>query len=196
MCKRASAAAGALAPRLGLAVSVGAPSFGAGGERCISQLLIDEQGRLVADVAKRGLTEPEATFFARGAARPVGLLQGLRCSAAICREVEDLDALSAALPPGAVDLVYVPGALRQDPARPRSDPPEFVHDIQRLAAATRAQVVQTNGSHALNRPEESVDGGGSVVADAGGGLLLRLPMQASGGAVFERGARRFDWHAL
>jgi hypothetical protein len=33
----------------------------------------------------------------------------------ICREVLDAERVSADLPRGAVDLVFVPGALRQDP---------------------------------------------------------------------------------
>lgn len=183
----------ALAARLSLGVAVGAPTFGPGGARFNTHLLIDEHGRTAAQVPKRGLTDPEATFFARGASRPVGTVQGLRCSAVICREVGDLDHLRAELPPGTVDLIFVPGALRQDPDKPRADPPEFVRDIQRLAAATRAHVVHTNWPNALNRPEESVDGGGSVVAGPDGELLLRLPMQAGGVGLFTLGERRFEW---
>jgi sugar phosphate isomerase/epimerase len=84
-------------------------------------------------------------------------LQGLDCSAVICREVADLDAVVKELPTGTVDLIFVPGALRQDPDRPRTEPPEYVRDIQRLAAATEAFVVHTNWPNALNRPEESVE---------------------------------------
>lgn len=185
----------ALAARLSLAVAVGAPTFGADGTRFNTHLLIDEQGHLTAEVRKHGLTDPEATFFARGDTRPVGRLQGLRCSAVICREVNDLDRVAAELPPGTVDLIFVPGALRQDPDKPRTDPPEYVHDIQRLAAATRAHVVHTNWPNALNRPEDSVDGGGSVVAGPSGELLFRLPMQASGIGLFTLGDRAFEWHA-
>jgi omega-amidase len=184
----------ALAARLSLAVAVGAPTFGAEGEKFIAHLLIDERGELSAEVRKHGLTDPEATFFARGTTRPVGTMQGLRCSAVICREVGDLDRVAAELPPGTVDLIFVPGALRQDPEKPRADPPEFVRDIQRLAAATRAHVVQTNWPNVLNRPDDSVDGGGSVVASPDGEVLFRLPMQASGIGLFTLGDRGFDWH--
>lgn len=51
----------ALAGELGLAVAVGAPSFGDGGARFNSHLLIDEHGVLQARVHKIGLTAPEAT---------------------------------------------------------------------------------------------------------------------------------------
>ncbi len=185
------AAAGAL----GLAIAVGAPTFADDGRRFNSHLLIDEHGQTAAVVSKRGLTDPEATFFARGSSRPSGLLQGLRCSAVICREVGDLELVAPQLLPGTVDLIFVPGALRQDPDQPGTDPPEYVRDIQRLAAATRAHVVQTNWPNALTRPEESVDGGASCVCGPDGELLLRLPKQASGVAIFTLGERRFDWHA-
>jgi omega-amidase len=182
------------AAKLSLGIAAGAPTFGAGRAIFNSHLLIDERGTTSAEISKRGLTEPEATFFKRGTSRPVGTLHGLRCSAVICREVEDIDLVCSELPPGTVDLIFVPGALRQDPDKPRSDPPEYVRNIQRLAAATRAHVVQTNWPNALNRPEESVDGGGSSVAAPDGALAFRLPDQACGVGVFTLGERHFEWH--
>lgn len=180
--------------RLSLGIAVGAPTFGDDGAKYISHLLIDEFGKNAAVVSKRGLTDPEATFFARGSTRPVGTVQGLRCSAVICREVEDLDLVAAELPPGTVDVVFVPGALRQDPDKPRTDPPEYVRNLQRLARATGAYVVQTNWPNALNRPEESIEGGGSTVSSPQGEVLFRLPMQAPGVGVFTLGDRHFEWH--
>jgi omega-amidase len=147
-----------------------------------------------ATVCKQGLTDPEATFFARGSSRPVGTLQGLRCSAVICREVEDLALTTAQLPASTVDVIWLPGALRQDPEKPRTDPPEYVHNAMRLALATQAWVVQTNWPNALNRPEESVDAGQSAVVSPSGELMLRLPRQASGLGIFNLGDRTFDWH--
>ena len=52
------------------------------------------------------------------------------------RLVSDLDLIALELKPGTADVVFVPGALRQDPEKPRTDPPEYVRDIQRLAVAT------------------------------------------------------------
>ncbi|WP_310389234.1 carbon-nitrogen hydrolase family protein [Roseateles sp.] len=179
---------------LSLGIAVGAPTFADDGARFISHLLIDERGVTTATIPKQGLTDPEATFFARGSSRPIGTLQGLRCSAVICREVEDLGSVSAELPPGAVDLIFVPGALRQDPEKPRTNPPEYVRNIQRLAQATRAYVVQTNWPNALNRPEESIEGGGSTVASPDGEVLFRLPEQASGIGIFTLGSHHFDWY--
>ena len=177
-----------------VAIGVGSPTFGEGTARYNSHLLIDEAGALAATVSKRGLTEPEATFFERGVSRPIGRLQGLDCSAVICREVGDLEAVALELPPGTADLIFVPGALRQDPDKPRTDPPAYVQDIERLAAATRAFVVHTNWPNALNRPEESAEGGGSTVAAPSGEVLLRLPGQSAGVGVFNLGERSFQWH--
>ena len=88
----------------------------------------------------------------------------------------------------------MPGALRQDPDKPRTDPPEYVHKIQRLALSSKAYVVQTNWPNALNRPEESVDGGGSTVANPEGRILFRLPAQVAGVAIFNLGEDSFEWH--
>jgi len=104
----------AQAGRLRVGVAVGAPAFGPDNAKFNSHLLIDEAGNTAAEIPKRGLTAPEATFFAKGATRPIGMIQGLRCSAVICREGEDIDEISSELS-GAVDLIFVPGALRQDP---------------------------------------------------------------------------------
>lgn len=182
------------AAKLSLGIAVGAPTFAQDGVKFISHLLIDERGETTATIAKRGLTGAEATFFARGALRPIGKIHGLRCSAVICREVEDFDEVTAQLAPGSVDLIFVPGALRQDPEKPRTDPPEYVRNIQRLAQATKSYVVQTNWPNALNRPEESVEGGSSTVAAPDGEILFRLPAQASGIGIFKLGERHFDWH--
>ena len=186
----------ALSAELSIAVALGAPSFDHQGRKFISHLLIDETGALSAMVSKEGLTEAEATFFQRGSGRPVATLQGRRCSAVICREVEDFDRVTSQLPPGAADLLFLPGALRPDPAKPRTDPPGFVLDALRLARATCSTLVQTNWPNALNRPEESVDGGQSMVISPAGELLFRLPRQAAGLGLFTLGERVFDWHPL
>lgn len=182
------------AAKLSLGIAVGAPTFAHDGSKFNSHLLIDEHGKTAAVVPKRGLTDAEATFFSRGASRPIGTLQGLRCSAVICREVEDLELVLTELPPGSADLIFVPGALRQDPDKPRTEPPNHVRQIQGLAQATKSYVVQTNWPNALNRPEEGIDGGASTVASPDGEVLFRLPGQASGLGIFTLGERHFDWH--
>ena len=181
------------AARRSIAVTVGAPAITQDDQRFIAHYLIDERGTIAAEVHKRGLTGAEETFFSRGQARPVGRLQGMRCSSVICREVEDWAHIKAELPPGAVDLIVLPGALRQDPDKPRSDPPPYVEDIRRLAGTARAWVVHTNWPNALTRPEESVHGGGSNVVSPDGELMFRLPMQKAGLGVFDVGERAYDW---
>ncbi|MFY9511606.1 MAG: carbon-nitrogen hydrolase family protein [Rubrivivax sp.] len=183
-----------LAARLQLAVAVGAPRFAADA-KYNTHLLIDEQGRLAAAVDKAGLTAPEATFFQPGTERPTAPLHGLRCTAVICREIEDHDSVLAQLQQQpALDLVFWPGQMRPDPAKPVQDPPEHVQQAQRLARSTGAFVVQTNWPNALNRPEESENAGRSACIAPDGELLFRLPEQGCGLAVFQLGQHRFDWH--
>ena len=62
----------------------------------------------------------------------MGRLQGWRCSAVICREVEDLDDVALQLPPGAAQLLFWPGLMSPDPDKPPMDPPEHVQQAQRL----------------------------------------------------------------
>jgi len=180
--------------RLSIAVAVGAPTFANEHTKFNSHLLIDEAGELVAVVSKIGLTAPEATFFSPGTNRPVALLQGLRCSAIICREVEDDELVREQLSPGSVDLVFWPGQMRPDPDKPVVDPPEHVAQAQRLAQALGAYVVQANWPNALNRPEESENAGHSAVIAPSGELLFRLPKQAAGLAVFSLGEDGYEWY--
>ena len=180
--------------KLSLGIAVGAPTLGEGTAKYNSHLLVDECGEIRAVISKRGLTEAEATFFQPGLSRPTANLHGVACSAVICREVIDLELLKQELRHGTVDVVFVPGALRHDPEKPRVDPPEYVRDIRRLAVATGSYVVQTNWPNALNRPEESVEGGQSTVADPSGDVMFRLPRESSGLGIFNLGERHFEWH--
>jgi omega-amidase len=180
--------------KLSLGIAVGAPTFGAGSAKYNSHLLVDEYGETRAVVSKRGLTEAEATFFQPGSSRPAARLHGVNCSAVICREVSDLELLAQELKPGTAEVIFVPGALRQDPEKPRTEPPEYVRDIQRLAVATGAYVVQTNWPNALNRPEEGVEGGHSTVAAPNGEVMFRLPRESSGLGIFNLGEGHFEWY--
>jgi omega-amidase len=185
-----------LSAKLRIAAALEAPTFDNAGSKYITHHLINEDGCHVASISKRGLTDPEATFFARGSSRPVGVMQGLKCTAVICREVNDIDQVTRDVPKGAADVIFVPGALRQDPDKPPSDPPPYVNDIRALAVATGAHIIQTNWPNALNRPEESVDAGRSCVVSSDGELLFRLPKEASGVGIFNLGQRSFEWHPL
>jgi predicted amidohydrolase len=183
-----------LSARLRLGTALGAPTFDSSGLKYITHHLINEQGVVSASVSKRGLTDPEATFFARGSSRPSGLVQGLRCTAVICREVADLAQVAADIPKGSTDLIFVPGSLRQDPDKPKSDPPPYVEDIRAIALATGAYMIQINWPNTLNRPEEGIDAGQSCVISPSGELVFRLPKEASGIGVFTLGEKSFTWH--
>lgn len=185
----------ALAAKLRLAVAVGAPSV-EGGQRFNSHLLIDERGVMQARIHKAGLTAPEATFFARGRERSTATLAGLRCSAVICREIEDAAEVCASLAADPPALLFWPGQMRPDPARPPVDPPEHVQDAMRLAAATGAWIVQSNWPNALNRPEESAGCGASAVVAPDGRLLFRLPVQGLGLGLFTLGEAQHRWCSL
>lgn len=184
------------AARLGIATVFGAPTYGAGGMRRNSHLFVEADGSIVGVVSKIGLTGPEATFFSPGTDRPVIGIAGLRCTAVICREVEDEAHVLRALQRTGVELVFWPGQMRPDPARPAQDPPEHVAQAQALARKLPAFVVQTNWPNALNRPEESAHTGHSACIAPSGELLFRLPREGQGIAVFDLGATTFRWHSM
>jgi predicted amidohydrolase len=177
-----------------IAVAIGTPTFGDDNTRFNSHVLINELGELVSVVSKNGLTAPEATFFSHGVCRPVSMLQGVRCTAVICREIEDQAQVCAQVPAGGVDLVFWPGQMRPDPDKPFTDPPTHVVQAQQLAQSLGAHVIQANWPNALNRPEESEHTGHSAVIAPTGELLFRLPKQSSGVAVFTIGENSFEWH--
>jgi omega-amidase len=183
------------AATLGIAVAFGAPSFAADGSRLNSHRFVDAGGVHVGTVSKAGLTEPEATFFARGHERPVLMLAGARCTAVICREIEDAAAVLPQLAGTGVELILWPGQMRPDPTKPPQDPPAHVAQAQALARAAGAHIVQTNWPNALNRPEESEGCGHSVCIAPSGDVLFRLPMQGFGVGVFNLGESGYAWHA-
>jgi predicted amidohydrolase len=184
----------ATAAKLGIAATFGAPTYGGDGLRFNSHLFVGPEGTIVGHVSKMGLTAAEATFFAPGSARPTIDLAGLRCSAVICREIEDTEQVLSQLQGTGVQLILWPGQMRPDPARPVQDPPEHVAQAQSLARASSAYVIQANWPNALNRPEESENTGHSACVSPTGELLFRLPKQGYGVAVFTLGEAEFRWH--
>lgn len=190
----------AVAASLGIAVVFGAPSFDADvatdGQCLNSHLFIPAAGELVGVVSKVGLTEPEARFFGRGKSRPTIWLDGLKCSAVICREIADHDEVVSSLKNDSPFVLFWPGLMSPDPDLPAQDPPRHVVQAQALASALGSYVVQTNWPNSLNRPEESHGTGCSACISPTGELLFRLPEQGLGVAVFDLGARSFDWHGL
>jgi omega-amidase len=184
----------AAAASLGIAATFGAPTFSNDGQRLNSHLFVDSAGAVVGTVSKIGLTEPEATFFAKGTTRPTQLLRGMRCSAVICREIEDQDQVLASLSKSGPQILFWPGLMRPDPVLPPQDPARHVVQAQELARILSSYVVQTNWPNALNRPAESEGTGRSVCIAPSGELLFALPEQGYGIAVFNLGERTFGWH--
>ena len=183
------------AAQLELAVAVGAPSFTPDG-RFNSHVLIDEHGAVQARVHKNGLTAPEATFFQAGTGRPLATLAGLRCSAVICREIEDHAAVLAELRDAAPALLFWPGQMRPDPDRPVVEPWAHVQDAMRLARDLGAWIVQSNWPNALNRPEESALTGASAIVAPDGRLVAQLPVQGFGVGLHALGDDTVRWVPL
>lgn len=177
-----------------VAATFGAPTFD-DGRIYNSQLFVDESGRLVGAVSKQGLTDPEATFFARGTTRPVIEMLGQRCTAVICREIEDHDTVCTQLTPQAPQLVFWPGQMRPQPEDAGIEPPPHVRNAQRLARTLNAWIIQSNWPNALNRPEESVGCGRSVVISPAGDIAIELPQSQPGVGMFTLGEPSFRWHA-
>ncbi|MCP5286582.1 MAG: hypothetical protein H6933_16975 [Burkholderiaceae bacterium] len=183
------------AAELELAVAVGAPSFTPAG-RFNSHVLIDEHGTVQARVHKNGLTAPEATFFQPGTDRPLATLAGLRCSAVLCREIEDLDAVAGQLAGRSPALLFWPGQMRPDPDKPVVEPWEHVQQAMRLARSLGAWIVQSNWPNALNRPEESALTGASAIVAPDGRLVAQLPVQGFGVGLYALGDDAPRWVPL
>lgn len=181
--------------RHGIAAVLGAPTFAGEGRILNSLLFIDEQGRHVGTVDKRGLTDPEATFFARGAQRPVLRLHGVRCTGVICREIEDHDEVCADLAGHAPELVFWPGLMNPEDGQEHIDPPQHVQQAQQLAQRLGAYVVQSNWPESLNYPEQGAKTGRSAVISPAGELMFRLPQAAAGLGRFRLGEASHAWHA-
>jgi hypothetical protein len=76
---------------------------------------------------------------------------GIKCSAVICREVEDASQVLHDLQSSGVQVICRPGQMRPDPAEPVQEPPKHVTQAQQLARQVTVYVVQTNWPNALNR---------------------------------------------
>lgn len=177
-----------------VAVAVGAPSFGEGGQIFNSHIHVNELGEIVAVSPKNGLTPSESTFFTSGVVRPISTLAGLSCASVLCREVEDIDPLMGQLPKGRTDIIFWPSLVGRPPAIP-PDPDEinYLPLAQAIAMQANSYVVQSNWPNSLNYPEEGTHAGESVVVAPNGEILLTLPRAEAGVALFVLGERSFEW---
>ncbi|MEP6875940.1 MAG: nitrilase-related carbon-nitrogen hydrolase [Burkholderiales bacterium] len=183
-----------------IASLIGLPTFAVDGAVRNSYAFIDADGELGATVHKIGLTPTEQTFFAAGTDRPVMRFSGRACTTVMCREIEDLDAIAAQLAEAPVQLVFWPSIVGHPPGT-IAEPERAVQDLgylQRAGEVARrlnAHLVQCNWPMALNTPERQYQGE-SKAYTPDGDVLLTLPRDEAGLAVFELGARDFRWTPL
>ena len=179
---------------------IGLPTFASDGSVRNSYAFIAADGELGATVHKNGLTAAEQTFFAAGVDRPVMRFSGRDCTTVMCREIEDVDAITAQLDAAPVQLVFWPSIVGHPPGT-IAEPERAVQDLGYLQRAgefarrLNAHLVQCNWPHALNTPERKYQGESKAYAPDGE-VLLTLPRDEAGLAVFELGAREFQWTPL
>lgn len=184
----------------GVASVLGLPTFFDDGSIRNSYAFVDADGELGPTVHKNGLTSAELTFFAAGSERPVLRFAGRTCSTVMCREIEDVDSIAAQLAGEPVQLMFWPSIVGHPPGTV-AEPDLAVQDLgyrERAAAFARrldTHLVQCNWPHALNTPEMRWQGESKVYAPDGG-ILLTLPRDEAGVAVFTLGERDYRWTPL
>jgi omega-amidase len=184
----------------GIACALGAPTFAADGAILNSYLQIDAAGEIVSSVSKNGLTPAELTFFAAGTERPVMRFEGRTCTTVMCREIDDLDSIAVQLQADPVDLVFWPSMVGNPPGTIHPTPEDtadlgYFKRTAVLAQRLDAFVVQSNWPQALNTPESTYLGESKAYAPDGE-ILLTLPRDEAGVAVFTLGERAFRWTPL
>jgi len=164
--------------RLGVAAAIGLPTLGEGGAVYNSHVYIDAAGRDLGRVHKRGLTDSEATFFARGGARGWRELGGVLATSVLCREMLDVDALLPELRAGLGDarprVIFWPSYIAESDAEQAALCEAYRVGAARLAKELDAWVLQSNWPQGLNEPEHRGFGAGVVIAP-GGALVRTLP---------------------
>lgn len=174
--------------RLGIAAVVGMPTLGKGGAVFNSHVYIDPAGRDLGRVHKRGLTDSEATFFARGGVRGWIGIGGVLATSVLCREMLDVEALLPELRGAAADerprVIFWPSYVAESDAEQTALCQAYQAGAEVLARELDAWVLQSNWPESLNAPE-SRDFGASVVIAPGGRRVQTLPRDAAALAVVE-----------
>ena len=183
------------AKQLQMTLAIGLPTFLADGGIRNAYMFIGPQGEELATVEKRGLTEPEATFFVQGSARPVIRLAGLSYSAVMCREIEDIELVCEDFAAERPNVLLWPGLMGPEEGTEHLDPPRHVQQAQEVARRTNSYIVQSNWPMSLNYPELSAKAGRSVVIGPDGCIQAYLPQAKAGFALFTLGSVEYAWHA-
>ena len=174
-----------------VAVVFGSPTFEGGKERPFnSHLHVGPDGSIQAIVSKRGLTPSEATFFSHGVHRPSSRLFGARCSSVLCREVEDLQDVTADFGDATPDIIFWPSFIGRPVAE--VEDAHYLPLAREMAQTLGSYVLQANWPESLNVPDALAMGESAVIAPDGE-LLFSLPRNAKGLAVFRLGDRQYRW---
>lgn len=183
-----------------IAGALGAPTFAADGAVLNSYLFVDAEGGLGPTVSKNGLTPAELTFFAAGTERPRLRFADRVCTTVMCREIDDVDAIASQLADDPIDLFFWPSIVGHPPGT-IAEPERAVQDLgyrERAGEFARrfdAHLVQCNWPVALNTPEQRYQGESKAYAPDGE-VLLTLPRDQAGLAVFTLGERDYHWTPL
>lgn len=168
--------------RLGIAAVVGLPSLGEGGAVFNSHLYIDAAGRDLGRVHKRGLTDSEATFFARGGARGWTAIAGVLATSVLCREMLDVEALLPELRAPAADerprVIFWPSYIAESDPEQTALCQAYRAGAEVLARELDTWVLQSNWPESLNAPGQRGFGAGVVIAP-GGSRVQTLPRDAA-----------------
>ncbi|HCE4791891.1 TPA: carbon-nitrogen hydrolase family protein [Vibrio parahaemolyticus] len=147
-----------------------------------SYLCISNTGRVVAQWDKTGLTESESSFFSKGGNREVLTINGVRCSAIICREVEDIDWFISQTRSSRPGLIIWPSYISQSGDERSST--GYFSAVSDIANKLGAFVLQCNWPHALN--DQSISGlGGSRILGRDGKCIFTMPMDQVAVSILE-----------
>ncbi|WP_310347027.1 nitrilase-related carbon-nitrogen hydrolase [Pelomonas aquatica] len=174
--------------RLALPAVVGLPTRGDGGVIFNSHLYIDAAGRELGRIHKRGLTDSEAGFFARGGPRGWAAIGGMLATSVLCREMLDgadlVPELRAALPAGDARprVVFWPSYIAESDAEQSALCKAYRLGAAGLARDLGAWVLQSNWPESLNAPAQR-GFGDSVVIAPDGRRVATLPRDAAAQVV-------------
>lgn len=124
----------------------------------------------------------------------------LACTSVLCREIEDAERVARQLAERPIDLVFWPLLVGHPPGTVHPDARDtadlgYVRRAAAMASQLGSFVVQSNWPDALNTPDSTYLGE-SKVYGRDGDILITLPRDEPGIAVFELGDRHYDWQPI